>query len=409
MKRVAICVPTLNRSEIVDDVLKRSLHTYFVKDIDVYYLDSSEDNKTQEVVEFYQKKGYTNLYYKKVSSSYRGEEKLLMLFAQEDFVEEYQYIWPVKDRVYFSEKTIDRVYQDMEQNYDVILLGAMPPQGRPDIYTKVYTNAALFYRDWAWQATSLDVVIYNVKSMLSDFSVAEFKERYQQDFNIFWCHIVLLFNKLAEKESVAIKLFRDIDLGVYNSLLGGSTWKKNTFKIWKDYWISVNLGLPSCYNEYKLSVIKEAASLPWIMGSIEELIQLQKIGALTKDNFDQVAVNWNMVSDIPLSTVMDIAYGRYDVFHDISGVVSQVDEFTQLLIRLVEMIKLDQIDKLEIPFDEIARYIVSKGLQKLQEKQVKLILGSIKDIKEFISKDNSTKEDISKAMQLVINIIGLLG
>lgn len=408
MKKVAICVPTHNHPEVVGDVLAKSINNYANRDIDVYYLDSSTNSDTQEVIEQYQRGGYKNIYYKKVPPTCGVEEKVLKFFEREDFSEEYQYIWPVKDRVYFSVDTIDRVLEDIEHDYDVILLGAMPPQGRPDIFTKEYTEASTFYRDWAWQATSLDVVLYNVQTMLSDFSVAEFKKKYKQDYNIYWCTIVLLFNELAEKRQVSIKLFRDAALGIYASPLGKSSWKKETFKIWKDYWISVNLELPSCYDEYKLFVIKDAASLPWIMGSTEELIRLYKIGALSKENFEMVSTNWELVSDVPVSTLKDIAYGKYNVFHDISSVKKQVDEFTELLIGVVEMIKLDQIDKMAIPFEEIARYLTTKGINKIHRNKLNLLLGSIKDVEVFIKKEDVSKEEIVKAMQIIINMLVLL-
>ena len=89
MKKIAVCVATYNRANIVDDVLKNSIYHYHGCGIDVYYYDSSEGNETELVIKKYQKAGFDNLYYVRVPSEEGVEQKLLRIFKGEGLEKEY--------------------------------------------------------------------------------------------------------------------------------------------------------------------------------------------------------------------------------------------------------------------------------------------------------------------------------
>ena len=71
--RLAICIPTYNNSELVEELLIRCGDIYKRKSFDVYIYDSSENEETKVVVNRFQKK-YNNLFYTAIKSS-RSEER----------------------------------------------------------------------------------------------------------------------------------------------------------------------------------------------------------------------------------------------------------------------------------------------------------------------------------------------
>jgi len=66
--------------------------------------------------------------------------------------------------------------------------------------------------------------------------------------------------------------------------------------------------LPVCYKN-KEEVIKRTASLPWILGDKDGLIELHRKGILTPEYYEEIKIFWEQVSDIPLVVLKKIAYG----------------------------------------------------------------------------------------------------
>lgn len=78
---------------------------------------------------------------------------------------------------------------------------------------------------------------------------------------------------------------------------------KNSFII---HWGS----LPKCYDERE-KIIKKTASLPWILGDINILLDLQRKGILNPECYENIKMYWEQLSDISLEVLKNIAYGKY--------------------------------------------------------------------------------------------------
>lgn len=403
-KKIAVCVATYNHPDVVDDVLKNSIKDYRDCGIDVYYYDSSEGNETELVVKKYQEAGYDNLYYLRIPSEVWGEDKMLIIFGNEGLKKKYDYIWPVKDRVYCPKITLENILEAAEEEYDSIFLGVMNTANDIQMSTTTYDDALAFYRDWGWLTTSWDVTIYNQKTMLNDFSMTRFKEQHTEKFFYVFTYV---FERILQIDNLKIRLLRDDGIGIYNSQLGKSMWKNDTFKIWQECWVKVNLNLPEFYNPYKAKVIKETASLPWILGSESVLIGLSNVGALTVETYDEIKDSWELISDIPLETVYAIASGTYDVSHDVKILRKSKDEMISLLVRCISMIEEEVLLKEKIPFDGIEKYIINKLNEKKKNTQEEyyIFLGALYDIKDYILKKERSKQEIVRAMQMYISYI----
>lgn len=405
MCQIAVCIPTYNHSEIINDVLKDCVDDYEQYGIDIYYFDSSEDNKTFEIVKKYQDKGYNNLFYNKIPVSYLPHKKILSFFKGEGLQKEYDYIWPVKDRSFCPDSTLKKINDEIRKKRDVIFLGVI---NNGHMINREYHDSKKFYKEWGWLSTSLDVVIYNKKTILNYLDNPQYEELCQQRYYGPWCSYVTLFHKLTELENANICVLCDSETQIYNSPLGKSTWEKNVFEIWKDDWIQANDNLPSCYDEYKDDVIKYTASLPWILGGIPRLMELHQKGILTEESYDTVIENWERVSDIPRETVKEIAYGIYDKFHDVSS-LNVHSEITSLLIQLIKLLRTGKMKKEQIPFDNIAKCIQGEILstRKCSEELINSIIGSITDVLNFAKSEASNIDDVILYMQIIINFIEL--
>ena len=400
---VAICVATYMHPEVVEDVLNKAIDLYKRKEIDVYYYDSSSNEKTKNIVEGYINKGYDNLYYIQLPSEVPVDDKLSMIFAGEGQKKEYKYLWPVKDRVYFNESTLEQVEEAMNEQYDAILLGVLPCFAHPIVEDRIYTDVAEFYLDWGYMATSLDVNIYRIDTVLKDFDRKNM-EGYDKNFT----HFTVLFENIVD--GMRIKLLKNKGITAINSRLGQSTWTKKVFSIWKNDWIYVNEILPERYNKHKSNVIKQAGKLPWIFGTVDILIKYHELGILVPDNLEEILKDWDKVSDISKDKVIAIANNRYDRKHDLDYVPKNKDEILDILVQICEMVKCRKIEKEKIPFDDIIQVYMSRVIARYgkQDEKIYIIAGSLEDIINNILDKRENPEDICKEIQMLITMFLLL-
>lgn len=394
---VAMCIPTYNRADVVEDTLGRGIEGYAKMGIDLYYYDGSDNDETKKVVEKYINKGYSNIKY----MSFKDDtNRTAMFFSGGGLDKEYEYIWPVKDRVWFEEPTLRAVEKAMEEGFDAIFLGVLWSYAHPGIGTKTYEKPEEFYFDWGYLVTSIDVNIFRFESMLKGLTYDELL-----CYSYAFMHFEIMFKQLSQEHKIVRSLVGE-DIVAYNSRLVSSCQKKENFTIWEDDWIDVNEKLPGCYNEYKAEVIKHAGSLPWIFGNVDSLIGFKNCGALVPDKLDSILKNWERVSDIPKEKVIAIANGTYDKRHDLDLVSRHMDEFLNLLIQMAEFIRAGKMKKEQIPYDDVFQGIMNKIIKKYNEDSgiINVTAGSVEDTLIYIRDKAKTTEEISKAFQILITI-----
>lgn len=394
---VAMCIPTYNRAEVVEDTLSRGIEGYTKMGIDLYYYDGSDNDDTRKVVEKYINKGYKNIKYMSLPTE---PNRQAMIYAGKGLDKEYDYIWPVKDRVWFEEPTLRAVEKVMEDGHDAIFLGVLWSYAHPGIGTKTYEKPEEFYLDWGYLVTSLDVNIFKYDSMLMELTYEELN-----DYNPSFIHFQIMFQQLSEGKRSVRALVGD-DIVAYNSKLAASGWKKNAFLTWEERWIDVNEKLPECYSEYKAEVIKHAGRLPWLFGTVDSIIEFKNCGAFVQGNLNSILKNWERVSDIPREKVIAIANGTYDKRHDLDFVPKQMDEFLNLLIQMSEFVRLGKMSKEQIPYNDVFQGIMNKIVKKYNGDSgiINVTAGSVEDTLIYIRDKAKTTEEISMAFQILITI-----
>lgn len=309
--KMAVCIPTYQRPEVIEDVLFHCAETYKRYGLDVYYYDSSEDDNTRKVIESYQSAGYDNLYCIRVNSKISLGVKLEHVMMMRSIKKEYEYMWYLRDRCWCEEKTLRLMYRAMEDEHDLIFLDV----GHPDEEELLICNDAdAFYHRCGDYATSMDTAIYNVKTMLKDdFSMKEFKAKYDWEYRRSFQHFLLLFEQLSKKEKPDICLLSGKNMAVVHSRKGSSTWSDKRLEVWAKRWVQANEALPVCYTDRE-DIIKRTASFPWILGDINILVDLHNKRILTPEYYEEIKNSWERVSDIPLEILRQISYGEYSNF-----------------------------------------------------------------------------------------------
>ncbi len=405
MAKIAACVPTLNHAKVVEDVLQKCIEYYDRRGIDIYYYDSSEGSETKEIIDKYVGKGYHNLYYIRVSPGTEIEDKINIILSGQGLQGYYDYIWPIKDRSFVESESLDGILTAMEeQTYDIVFLGTCGQN-----QNVVYDKPQEFYRDWGWLATSIDTTIYRYDTMIASFDAAKFKQEIKDTYRENWSLYAFLFRKLAEADRSIIVL-RNERMPIHASALGESMWISSTFKVWKDRWIAANDDLPEIYAPYRDHIIKYAASLPWIIGDTQRLMKLHEMGVLTEEALPQILTDWERVSDIPQNTVIKIARGTYDCYHDVSGIRNSEDKAVELIARLAEMMREEKIEKQQVPIEDIISMTLLKleESRRLSKKQLFLLQGSVLDVMQYLKGDDTSVKQMSAALQILINFLLLL-
>ena len=392
MKKIALCVFTYEHPETIDEVLENCIEYYYEYGIDIYYYDASKDLKTQEVIKKYREKGFDNIYHIHLPEN---DERAEMAFRGEFLKKEYDYIWPSKDRSFCSKDVLEKIIMTLEDEHDVVLIGCLLNREDQKI---LYDDPVQFYCDWAWIATSIDTVIYNKKTMLAGFK----KWKITIPFNWFY---TFLFQKLAEMPKTDICVLAGKNMQILCSKKSASGWIPQVFEVWKDLWIEANDALPACYESYKAKVLKETASLPWILGGVRRLVELHEMGILVPQKLDAIKINWERVSDVPFDVVAAIAEDNFDAGHDMRLLKSN-NEFTNLLAKVIRMLQEGKMKVEQIPLPDIMIKMLDElSKSGTEESNRYLCEGSLSDICEFIEAGNYTEQDVAKFLQICLNFL----
>ena len=311
MDRLAICVPTYDHPQVVEQIICYCAGYLKENGVDIYYYDSSTDDRTKQIIKDMNDKGFDNIYHIPVSSDLDYGQKIDLIFSGQGLEKDYDYIWPVKDRAIFNEYMVrlvmDRLSGGLEPDVVVTLMSE-------DIFAGYYIDIdspVELYKLFGKQTTSLGTVIYNRNTILKDYIYGDSVKapKYRRDF---W-HYDFLYKKMAEMPKVVISIISKKGAGSAESgAAQGSGWQKSIWEIWIEEWIQQNYDLPDIYSPYKLLVIKDTTSISEILGDRETFVKLYEDGLLTKEIYEKYADMWCFVTDVPTGEIEKIANGLAD-------------------------------------------------------------------------------------------------
>ncbi len=310
---IACCFLTHNHTDVLKDILDKSLKDYNTHQIDVCIYDDSDDDSTKQLINEYEKE-FDNIYYIDAHEALNGDHKYLLILQGYRLPKDYDYIWMCKDRVCFASSYLDRLCEAINEGHDVIIGGNERQRWDVGINVNkdIYVDPALFYKNYAVFSTNWEALIRKRATMLKDIDWEYYKNTYHIDENSnSFNQTISLFVRLSELERVSIRICRYEFDERYISSKASSNWKNILFSLWIDQWVAANFSLPEIYDKYKAEAIKSETNLKELFGSTEQMIEWHSQGIYTNAIFQKYKSIWPFVTEIPLNCLELISNGQY--------------------------------------------------------------------------------------------------
>lgn len=249
---MAVVVVTANRSKVIEHWLWGAAKAFLRYGVDIIIYDSSDDDKTENIVMNYKFDHCYNVNYRRYSGNYDGfsiDEKVISAYSQ--FASEYKYLWLHQDgMVPIPDVLMPKIGKKLQQGLEAIILNATW-RDYLNIGSHHYTKPEELFKDQCVQMTILEATI--IRSDLIRQVIQLYPLNKNTNYGL-WQPIALFqywSDKTVNVDSVVA------DIWSYNPWVTTSILcKKNTFKQWCELWYQNISSLPSKYNSCKKKVLK---------------------------------------------------------------------------------------------------------------------------------------------------------
>lgn len=275
-RKLAVCIPTFERSLVINDFLYRCVKLYISKGIDVYIYDSSVNNDTYSVCDEWitSNPSYkNNFFYQRVDSSIHANAKVYEIFQGEGLKYTYDFIWVCGDAIQVQEWQLETILKHLDYKYDIIQVNSTDVE---NIGIKEYTDYDECVKDCVWQMTLFGAVILNRKKMLADVDWDYFERKYLTPQYINYSHVSFYLGELYRNGNFCV-LHLGIDDLKYSAYKLKSGWVKDTIFIMFDSWYNTIKDLP-CGDEAKENAMKKLP-LYSVLKSDKDFLKLKAGGA----------------------------------------------------------------------------------------------------------------------------------
>ena len=155
LQRLVFCVPTYNRSAMVEEFLEQFAPIFYQLKIDICFYDSSEDNTTELLVKRW-RNGYQNIAYIRIPSDWHANHKVMYIYKQYAQNHTSDYVWISGDSMRYSEKVLRHITALLDSGYDMMVINGIDEVG---IASREYTDGNELFQDCAWHMTLFGAVI----------------------------------------------------------------------------------------------------------------------------------------------------------------------------------------------------------------------------------------------------------
>ena len=301
MKKLAVAIPTYNRPAVIEEFIKDFLSRYQKYEIDVYIYDSSEGEETKDIVDRYLSEN-ENLYYEWVDFSIHSNRKVYNIYRYFQ-KQNYKYLWICGDAGRYAQDTIEKIYDYLEYNYDIIILNQRDIES---VGTREFTDANELFLNCAWHMTMYGVTIVNLKTLLKDTDWDYMIKRYMIPERINHSHVALYFEQLLKRKTFsAFHFVVPHDKFTLSPLKKGTGWHNEVFPVWITYWQSMIYALPQYYKKKEI-VIKKHGVYSTIFG-VQYMCRLRYENIYNGKEFLKYINEWKKVSDTDIMILFLIA------------------------------------------------------------------------------------------------------
>lgn len=302
--KLAICIPTYNNPQYIEDILKDELPFYQDSNIDLYVLDSSEGKETDTLCSKYLDQ-YANFRYISFPSDIHSNKKVYRAYQMAGTEITCDYMWIRSDATRASQTFLDALPFYVAKGYDFIVTSyeGVYPKGIWET-----EDPQTIFDEYAWRLCLYGAAIIRVDTMLDSVPWGYLEEKYLQEDKINYSHVALYFEQMLRVDD-----FRGLVMGLPTCLYHltekkkKSSWHKDMFKLWLEKWPNTIEALPDYYQN-KLEAIKDFGInvhyyyMPMLRMMAEE-------GILTKEIYAKYEHRIKKYSNMPWENFRDAAYG----------------------------------------------------------------------------------------------------
>ena len=302
--KLAICVPTYNNPQYIEDILIDELPLYRDNNIELYILDSSEGRETENLYSKY-KGQYTNIHYISFSPDIHSNRKVYQAYQMAGKEISCDYIWIRSDATRAAGELLQALPYYLGKEYDFVVTSyeGVYPKG---IWETEDPQA--IFDEYAWRLCLYGAAILRVDTMLDSVPWGYLEEKYLKEDTINYSHVALYFEQMLRVDN-----FKGLVMGLPTCLYHltekkkKSSWHKDIFKIWLEFWPNTIEALPSFYRN-KLAVIRDfGINVHYYY--MPMLRTLAKEGVLTKEIYAKYEKRIKKYANMPWENFRDAAYG----------------------------------------------------------------------------------------------------
>lgn len=248
-RKLAICIPTYNRSETMERVLTEELPILKNAGIDLYVYDSSEGDETEQIVEQMADQGFDNVILKKMDSSIHANKKVFMIYREmED--SEYEYIWVIRDRDIMNESAVQFVLSALESQDPLYVIF----MSKKKYASSLVSDLDQFLMDCSFTLTRFGAAIVSVKKFLRGTDWEFYERKYLNKKSISYSHVGYYLTRSAELTDFVMCKLEIPRSGMKDDVTRRRSWESNRIQILFEAWGNNILSLPAAYKQKKQAV-----------------------------------------------------------------------------------------------------------------------------------------------------------
>lgn len=310
-KKLAICLLTYNRAEIVKIFIEKEIDTLSEADIDLIIYDSSESNETKKVIEAYNIKGYKNLYYKKTDSKISSNVKFFNIAANVSST--YKYVWLSHDHTVFNSGVVKYILECLKENPDFIYLRKQCS----DYKCIIEDNLNEFAMKSAWQLGRFGAAIIRNDTFLKKVDWDKMSQKYLTNKKLNFSQIGLYLEQLSLMENPCIMTLEFPCESFYDLFrFQKASWDRETIRICLESWGEVIFALPDVYKD-KESLLQTIDKYFLSKNKIIELKKMKQYNLVAYLKYNkwisrivpEVKMDFLMIAVLP-SSVLQWIYSR---------------------------------------------------------------------------------------------------
>lgn len=300
MKKMAICIPTFNRPQVVLDTCT---HIFDIVDIDfadIYIYDSSTDDETEKILKRIKQ---NNFFYIRIDPSFHSSRKVYDIYQDENIQNKYEYLWILADYLFFDEMVIRAIMSKLNERWDMLMLDFrdLENKGNGQCF-----SPNMIFCEFAWSMTQFGIMIVNCESVLKRADWRYLERKYLVNKHKNFSHLAMYFEMMLQIEELRFYHFSIAQKNVYVS-----GYKRNTSDYFDDFlyvwgycWYHSIKALPQYYRR-KNHVIKTECMYGYTLGEIN-IAKLKLRGVLSIKSFWKYIPIWHCVSTVPIGVVYGI-------------------------------------------------------------------------------------------------------